>query len=74
MVKAAFNNSKAESVFLSGIVDNELFEEMLGNADRCIAVADECEDDLNRHILLLKGDVMHHLVLSRAPLKDHMFS
>lgn len=74
MVKVAFNNSKAEPVFLSGIVGNKLFKEILGKADKCIAVAHECDDDLNRHILLLKGDVMHHLVLLRAPLRDHMFS
>lgn len=60
--KAAFNNRKAESVFLSGIVDNKLFKEILGNVDKCITVADECDD------------VMHHLVLSRAPCGDHMFS
>lgn len=47
-------------------MDGKPLEEILDNADKCAAVAGECDDDPNRHIVFLKGVVMHHLVLSRA--------
>ena len=47
-------------------MDSKSLKQILDNAERCIAVAYECDDDPNKHIVFSKGDVMHHLTLSGA--------